>query len=69
MKILIVGLGYAGTRFLRAFDRSGAARALGGIETAYVDRVRKPMPNRYFPNVAAALASFRPTSWLCVNGG
>lgn len=68
MKILIVGLGYAGTRFLRAFDRSGAARALGGIETAYVDRVRKPMPNRYFPNVAAALASFRPDIVaVCVN--
>jgi predicted dehydrogenase len=55
VNILIVGLGYAGTRFLRAF---GAVTAQARF--AYVNRNRGRDDLPYFSNVPTALREFRP---------
>lgn len=55
VNILIVGLGYAGTRFLRAF---GAATTQARF--AYVNRSRGRDDLPYFPSVSQALREFAP---------
>ncbi|RLU94593.1 oxidoreductase [Streptomyces griseocarneus] len=61
MKIVIVGLGYAGTRFHKAF--TNAAAAVPGAtppEFAYVGRRRTRADLPYYPTVTAALEGFGP---------
>ena len=55
--VLIVGLGYAGTRFLKAFGKASGGRH---AEVAYVDLVERPVLNQRFNNVETALREFRP---------
>ncbi|MEV0275058.1 Gfo/Idh/MocA family oxidoreductase [Streptomyces sp. NPDC050610] len=55
MRVLIIGLGYAGTRFLNAFSRTAAES-----EFAYVGRSPKESPLPYFDSTTRALAEFQP---------
>lgn len=60
MRLLIVGLGYAGQRYRRAF-RYLADRLDLDIDMAYVARQKRSdeaLP--YYPNVPQALAAYRP---------
>lgn len=60
MKLLIVGLGYAGKRYQRAFSHIAGTLGLP-LEVAYVtrkERVGETLP--YYPGVLRALAEFRP---------
>lgn len=59
MKILIVGLGYAGTRFLHAFQSENAVFN-NPDEVAYVGRVQRRTDLQYFDTVPAALGAFQP---------
>ena len=58
MKVLIVGLGYAGMRFLKAFGK--AHRGGSRVEVAYVDLIERQVPNQRLASVDAALVQFRP---------
>ena len=59
MKILIIGLGYAGKRYLRAFEH--IARSTGiPITLAYVGRRKKAIELPYFACVGQALQAFAP---------
>ncbi|MFE6691651.1 oxidoreductase [Streptomyces sp. NPDC057743] len=61
MKVAIVGLGYAGTRFRTAFRN--VAREAGTahrLSFAYVGRHRTTDEIPYYPTVTAMLAGFRP---------
>ncbi len=55
MKILIIGLGYAGTRFHKAFSLTGIP-----VEFAYTGRSKKDVDLPYFPTVAEGLDAFGP---------
>ncbi|MFE1028048.1 Gfo/Idh/MocA family oxidoreductase [Streptomyces sp. NPDC058818] len=55
MRVLIVGLGYAGTRFLNAFSRTATE-----TEFAYVGRNPKDSSLPYYDSTTRALAEFRP---------
>lgn len=59
MKVLIIGLGYAGQRYLRAFHHIAQTTAIP-IDIAYVGRHRKPVELPYYPNVHSALEGFAP---------
>lgn len=58
MKVLIVGLGYAGMRFLKAFDK--AQRGGSRVEVAYVDLLQRQVQNQRLATVGAALQQFQP---------
>ncbi|MFD7335491.1 Gfo/Idh/MocA family oxidoreductase [Streptomyces violascens] len=55
MRVLIIGLGYAGTRFLNAFSRTSERP-----EFAYVGRNRQDSPLPYYESTARALTEFQP---------
>lgn len=59
MKVLIIGLGYAGERFRRAFEHV-ADRAGISISIAYVGRRQKAAALRYFDRIDGALQDFVP---------
>ena len=59
MKILIIGLGYAGMRFQRAFAHVGAHLGIE-LSIAYVDHRPRQTPLRYFAQVGDALQEHRP---------
>lgn len=59
MKILIIGLGYAGKRYLRAFEHIATSTGIP-ITLAYVGRRRKTTELPYFDNVERALQVFEP---------
>ncbi|NEW05801.1 Gfo/Idh/MocA family oxidoreductase [Paenibacillus sp. SYP-B3998] len=59
MNVLIIGLGYAGTRFYNAFNNlelSGKEK----IEIAYVGRRHHRQDLIYYTNIAKALEDFKP---------
>jgi predicted dehydrogenase len=60
MRILIIGLGYAGQRYQRAFEY--LARVVSDIELqlAYMGRQQKAFALPYFRSVDEALAAFSP---------
>lgn len=59
MRILIIGLGYAGERFRRAFEHV-SNRAGVSISMAYVGRRQKATSLRYFICIEGALQDFGP---------
>ena len=59
MKILIIGLGYAGNRYRRAFEHIAASTGLP-LSLAYVGRGQKPTDLPYFDSVGQALEAFAP---------
>lgn len=59
MKILIIGLGYAGNRYRRAFEHIAASTGLP-LSLAYVGRQQKPTELPYFDSVGRALQEFAP---------
>ena len=59
MKILIIGLGYAGNRYRRAFGHIAASTGLP-LSLAYVGRQQKPIYLPYFDSVGLALDEFAP---------
>src|SRR5690606_17147028 len=59
MKILIIGLGYAGQRFQRAFEHVGTCSGIA-VSMAYVDCRRKRTTLRPFERIDGALRDFRP---------
>lgn len=59
MRILIIGLGYAGLRFQRAFEYAGACTG-DVISLAYVDHRPKKTPLQHYTGIDEALASFTP---------
>lgn len=59
MKVLIIGLGYAGTRFYNAFkhlELPGEEK----VEVAYVSRRHHRQDLRYYHHIAKALEDFKP---------
>ncbi|OAJ33714.1 Gfo/Idh/MocA family oxidoreductase [Piscirickettsia salmonis] len=60
MNVLIIGLGYAGTRFLQAFNSINSKLTLDKINMSYVDKqkIRDDIP--YFSNIATALLKLNP---------
>ncbi|WP_282280852.1 hypothetical protein [Pseudomonas sp. PS02302] len=59
MNVLIVGLGYAGHRFWRAFEHLSVSTGMP-LRLAYVDRKPKASELPFFPTVASALHHFEP---------
>jgi predicted dehydrogenase len=59
MKILIIGLGYAGSRYRRAFEHIATSTGLP-LSLAYVGRRRKPTELPFFDSVDRALEVFAP---------
>ncbi|WP_313333621.1 Gfo/Idh/MocA family oxidoreductase [Pseudomonas oryzihabitans] len=59
MNVLIIGLGYAGHRFWRAFEHLTVSTGIP-LRLAYVDRKPKPSELPFFPTVASALHHFKP---------
>lgn len=59
MKILIIGLGYAGNRYRRAFEHIAASTGMQ-LSLAYVGRNQKPTELPYFNNIGVALTAFVP---------
>ena len=59
MKILIIGLGYAGNRYRRAFEHIAASTGMQ-LSLAYVGRNQKPTELPYFNNIGVALTAFAP---------
>jgi len=59
MKVLIIGLGYAGERFRRAFEYAGSQAGVS-VSLAYVGRQQKPTALRYFDRIDSALQDFNP---------
>lgn len=60
MKVLIVGLGYAGTRFRRAFESLWVAGSGVSGELAYVGRKQTCKDIPYYDAVPAAIADYQP---------
>lgn len=58
MKVLIIGMGYAGNRYRRALTELRSEFDV--LEVAYVSRSLKPCPEPGYTNVARALREFRP---------
>ncbi|SKA31388.1 Predicted dehydrogenase [Marinactinospora thermotolerans DSM 45154] len=54
-KVLIIGLGYAGRRFKKAFENTGTP-----VEFSYVGRTRQDVPIPYYRFIDEALEDFRP---------
>ncbi|MFS0838415.1 Gfo/Idh/MocA family protein [Paenibacillus sp. 1P03SA] len=62
MNVLIIGLGYAGTRFSQAFSNlDPAVTGNEPVEIAYVNRSPKTNGYRYFSNIEEALKEFEPS--------
>lgn len=59
MRILIIGLGYAGQRYWRTFDFL-AKKETFNIEIAYVDRKCQHNSLLYFNSVVSAIRTFQP---------
>jgi predicted dehydrogenase len=59
MKILIIGLGYAGNRYHRAFEHIATSTGMP-LSLAYVGRRQKPIELPYFVSVGRALEEFAP---------
>ena len=59
MKILIIGLGYAGNRYRRAFEHIVTSTGLP-LSLAYVGRRQKTTELPYFDSVERALQVFEP---------
>lgn len=59
MKILIIGLGYAGNRYRRAFEHIAASTGMP-LALAYVDRQQKTTDLPYYDCTHRALAEFLP---------
>lgn len=59
MKVLIIGLGYAGTRFYNAFKQLEPEDA-GEVEVAYVGRRQHRQDLRYYKSIAEGLEEFNP---------
>ncbi len=59
MKILIIGLGYAGNRFRRAFEHIATSTGMP-LSMAYVGRRQKTTELSYFDSVERALQIFAP---------
>ncbi|WP_430292916.1 Gfo/Idh/MocA family oxidoreductase [Pseudomonas sp. B1-22] len=59
MKILIIGLGYAGNRYRRAFEHIATSTGMP-LMLAYVGRRQKPTELPYFDSVCRALEEFAP---------
>ncbi|UTW08212.1 Gfo/Idh/MocA family oxidoreductase [Pseudomonas benzenivorans] len=59
MKILIIGLGYAGNRYRRTFEHIAASTGLP-LSLAYVGRRQKTTELPYFDSVNQALQRFAP---------
>lgn len=61
MNILIVGLGYAGNRFLRGLNQITKLNKLQtSLTIAYVDKKQKNSLLPFFPSVTCAITSFKP---------
>ncbi|SEG46197.1 Predicted dehydrogenase [Paenibacillus sp. UNC499MF] len=61
MNVLIIGLGYAGTRFSQAFSNlDPAVTGNEPVEIAYVNRSPKTNGYRYFSGIEQALKEFEP---------
>lgn len=61
MNVLIIGLGYAGTRFLRAFSYiNKQLETENRINIAYVSRSPKHKDIEYFGDIDSALKQFHP---------
>ncbi|MVP01866.1 Gfo/Idh/MocA family oxidoreductase [Paenibacillus lutrae] len=61
MNVLIIGLGYAGTRFQQAFQHLNKKNAYAHpVELAYVNRSPRRAAIKSFRTVEAALAEFKP---------
>ena len=59
MKILIIGLGYAGQRFQRAFEHAAACSDIS-VSIAYVDHRPRRTALRNFDRIDSALRDFTP---------
>ncbi|MDA7028183.1 Gfo/Idh/MocA family oxidoreductase [Bacillus sp. CLL-7-23] len=59
MNVLIIGLGYAGTRFLQAFTQISTTLDQT-INIAYVNRTKKRSDIPYFKDVKSAIHQFKP---------
>tara|TARA_Y100000815_G_scaffold263500_1_gene278139 strand:+ start:4919 stop:5989 length:1071 start_codon:yes stop_codon:yes gene_type:complete len=59
MKVLIIGLGYSGERFRRAFEYAGSQTGVS-VSLAYVGRQQKPTAMPYFESIDGALQEFNP---------
>lgn len=59
MKVLIIGLGYAGQRFRRAFEHVAASSSLA-LSLAYVGRRQRSTALGYYDRVDGALVDFAP---------
>lgn len=63
-----MGLGYAGMRYLHAFEQLSATDGMLHLEVAYVSRTPRPVPNKFFRDVPRAVSSFLPdVVIICVN--
>lgn len=60
MNVLIIGLGYAGTRYLRAFQSLKAEFPSIDINYAYVGRKKAEEDVKYYPDVNSALMQHHP---------
>ncbi|MCY9589613.1 oxidoreductase [Paenibacillus chitinolyticus] len=61
MNVLIIGLGYAGTRFSQAFSNlDPAVTGNEPVEIAYVNRSPKSNGYRYFSDIETAVKEFEP---------
>lgn len=58
MRILIIGMGYAGNRYRRAFLQLRAES--GPIDIAYVSRTLKPHPEPGYTDLGLAMSEFAP---------
>ncbi|HFS0969433.1 TPA: Gfo/Idh/MocA family oxidoreductase [Pseudomonas aeruginosa] len=59
MKILIIGLGYAGNRYRRTFEHIATSTGMS-LTLAYVGRRRRSTELPYFDSVSRALVEFAP---------
>lgn len=60
MKVLIIGLGYAGNRYLRAFQALQGRPDCPETQLGYVSPAPKSSSEPHFPTVAEALDDFSP---------
>lgn len=62
MNVLIIGLGYSGTRFLRAFNylSSKDKSEIRSINLAYVGKHKKKCDLTYFSDINVAITQFKP---------
>lgn len=60
MNILIIGLGYAGIRFLEAFKSIDSSSIRGGMCVAYVGKRKTQIDIQFYADIASALAEMKP---------